>query len=209
MGRVSIKVQRRYKPAASRNLVLPAGSLPSTGTGCPERLWSLIFSFLENSAWRNRQAISYRTTVSYKPPQSPEQAKAEPAAISHACYPSWGQQQAQHTGGLPQILLTAGKYDIGNLTAAKSVSDTHHLLSLSFSFAAVTFYSPISFPPLTNCSHHILFQDGTSQTAEKREMLCTRRWKATLERAVLSKEQRSHPFCPSNARALCNTSSNL
>lgn len=168
MGRVSIKVQRRYKPAASRNLVLPAGSLPSTGTGCPERLWSLIFSFLENSAWRNRQAISYRTTVSYKPPQSPEQAKAEPAAISHACYPLWGQQHAQHTGGLPQILLTAGKYDIGNLTAAKSVSDTHHLLSLSFSFAAVTFYSPLSFPPLTNCSHHILFQDGTSQTAEKK-----------------------------------------
>lgn len=82
-------------------------------------------------------------------------------------------------------------------------------LSLSFSFAAVTFYGPISFPPLTNCSHHILFQDGTSQTAEKREMSCTRRWKATLEGTVLSKEQRSHPFCPSSARALCNTSSNL
>lgn len=29
MGRVSIKVQRRYKPAASRNLVLPAALCPA------------------------------------------------------------------------------------------------------------------------------------------------------------------------------------
>lgn len=207
MGWVSFIVQRRYKPAASRNQVFPEAPWPALAQavvrGC-----GVLFSHFQKTLPQEADKPSYRTieTLTWatnKPPQS--------TAIPHACYPSWGQQHAQHTGGLPQILLTAGECESRNLTAARSMSDASSPLSFLLLYSS-NLLQPHLFPSSNQFLLSHSFSGWHFPNRRKKGEAGHQEMTSYVSQgraAVLSKEQRSPPFSPSNARALCNTSSNL